>query len=63
MGTPGGITTYFALPFAEAADILTATRIVLREIMRQRLGPGAPAIRKRLARRFSVDRGDPRVQD
>lgn len=30
------------------------TRIVLREIKRQRLGQGANALRKRLARRFSV---------
>jgi hypothetical protein len=40
-----------------AGDALTATqgtKIVLREIKRQRLGKGVAALRKRLARRFSI---------
>ncbi len=35
-------------------DINQGTKIVLKEIKRQRLGPGAKALRKRLARRFSI---------
>lgn len=38
----------------ELLDILRGTLIVLRDIKRQRLGRGALALRKRLARRFSV---------
>lgn len=38
----------------EAIDVTQGTRIVLRDIKRQRLGRGAAALRKRLARRFSV---------
>lgn len=44
-------------PEALPSDVLTVTkgtRIVLRAIKRQRLGPGVTALRKRLARRFSV---------
>lgn len=40
-----------------ASDVLAVTRgtkIVLREIKRQRLGKGVSALRKRLARRFSI---------
>lgn len=47
--------TYHPEPLAD--DALTATRgtkIVLREIKRTRLGKGVNALRKRLARRFSV---------
>lgn len=39
---------------AEQIDVTQGTRIVLRDIKRQRLGRGALALRKRLARRFSV---------
>ncbi|MCZ0811875.1 ATP-binding protein [Roseovarius sp. EGI FJ00037] len=42
-----------ALP-AEEIDVTEGTKIVLRDIKRQRLGRGAAALRKRLARRFSV---------
>ena len=38
----------------DAVSISRGTRITLREIKRQRLGPGTAALRKRLARRFSV---------
>ncbi|MFC1348828.1 MAG: ATP-binding protein [gamma proteobacterium symbiont of Phacoides pectinatus] len=38
----------------EEVDVTQGTRIVLRDIKRQRLGRGAAALRKRLARRFSV---------
>ena len=39
---------------AEQIAVAKGTRIVLRDIKRQRLGRGALALRKRLARRFSV---------
>ncbi len=39
---------------AEQITVAKGTRIVLRDIKRQRLGRGALALRKRLARRFSV---------
>lgn len=39
---------------AEQVNVVKGTRIVLRDIKRQRLGRGALALRKRLARRFSV---------
>lgn len=39
---------------AEQVTVTKGTRIVLRDIKRQRLGRGAKALRKRLARRFSV---------
>lgn len=38
----------------EQITVVEGTRIVLRDIKRQRLGRGALALRKRLARRFSV---------
>ncbi len=38
----------------EQVDITQGTRIVLRDIKRQRLGRGVAALRKRLARRFSI---------
>lgn len=38
----------------EEVDVTQGTRIILRDIKRQRLGRGAAALRKRLARRFSV---------
>ncbi|MFC1357745.1 MAG: ATP-binding protein [gamma proteobacterium symbiont of Phacoides pectinatus] len=38
----------------EEVDVTQGTRIVLRDIKRQRLARGAAALRKRLARRFSV---------
>ena len=41
------------LPF-EAVTVTRGTRIVLRDIKRQRLTTGVDALRKRLARRFSV---------
>lgn len=44
-------------PESLASDTLTVTqgtKIVLREIKRQRLGKGVSALRKRLARRFSI---------
>lgn len=47
----------FYSPETLPASVITAvrgTRIVLRDIKRQRLGRGAQALRKRLARRFSV---------
>jgi hypothetical protein len=47
----------FYSPESLAADqiaVAKGTRIVLRDIKRQRLGRGALALRKRLARRFSV---------
>ncbi len=39
---------------AEEIAVTKGTKIVLRDIKRQRLGRGAAALRKRLARRFSV---------
>ena len=39
---------------ADEATVTKGTKIVLREIKRQRLGRGAAALRKRLARRFSI---------
>lgn len=42
-----------ALP-PDEIDVTKGTKIVLRDIKRQRLGRGAAALRKRLARRFSV---------
>ena len=39
---------------AEEVTVAKGTKIVLRDIKRQRLGRGAAALRKRLARRFSV---------
>ena len=39
---------------AEDITVTKGTKIMLREIKRQRLGRGAAALRKRLARRFSV---------
>ncbi len=39
---------------ADQITVAKGTRIVLRDIKRQRLGRGALALRKRLARRFSV---------
>lgn len=48
-------TPYHPEPLAPAdLTIERGTRIVLREIKRQRLGKGVTALRKRLARRFSV---------
>lgn len=47
----------FYSPEPLQSDLVTVskgTRIVLRDVKRQRLGPGALALRKRLARRFSV---------
>lgn len=38
----------------EEISVTKGTKIVLKDIKRQRLGPGAAALRKRLARRFSV---------
>ena len=38
----------------DALDVPRGTKIVLREIKRQRLGKGVIALRKRLARRFSI---------
>jgi len=38
----------------EEVSVAKGTRIVLKDIKRQRFGPGAAALRKRLARRFSV---------
>src|SRR5690606_15919456 len=38
----------------DAITLAKGTRIVLKDIKRQRLGRGAQALRKRLARRFSV---------
>ena len=39
---------------AEEVSVTKGTKIVLRDIKRQRLGRGVTALRKRLARRFSV---------
>lgn len=39
---------------ADALTVTQGTKIVLREIKRQRLGKGVAALRKRLARRFSI---------
>ena len=39
---------------ADEVTVTKGTKIVLRDIKRQRLGRGAAALRKRLARRFSV---------
>jgi hypothetical protein len=39
---------------AEEITVTAGTKIVLKDIKRQRLGRGAAALRKRLARRFSV---------
>lgn len=48
-------TTYNPVPIAaEDVSVTRGTRIVLRDIKRQRLGIGVEALRKRLARRFSV---------
>ena len=48
-------TTYRPEPLpSDSLDIQIGTRIVLRDIKRQRLGKGVKALRKRLARRFSV---------
>jgi hypothetical protein len=38
----------------EQLVLASGTKIVLREIKRQRLGPGVKALRKRLSRRFSI---------
>lgn len=38
----------------DEVSVANGTKIVLREIKRQRLGPGVSALRKRLARRFSI---------
>lgn len=38
----------------ERVTVTSGTRIILRAVKRQRLGPGVAALRKRLARRFSV---------
>lgn len=48
-------TTYHPEPLPQASLTLqNGTRIVLRDIKRQRLGKGVSALRKKLARRFSV---------
>lgn len=48
-------TTYNPVPLAaQDVTVTHGTRIVLRDIKRQRLGTGVDALRKRLARRFSV---------
>lgn len=39
---------------AEEIEVTKGTKIILRDVKRQRLGPGAAALRKRLARRFSI---------
>ena len=47
--------TYHPEPLAnDALTVAQGTKIVLREIKRQRLGKGVAALRKRLARRFSI---------
>jgi hypothetical protein len=38
----------------ESLTVTSGTKIVLRDVKRQRLGPGIAALRKRLARRFSI---------
>ncbi|MCK8786584.1 ATP-binding protein [Roseomonas sp. NAR14] len=38
----------------EEITVSKGTKIILKDVKRQRLGPGAVALRKRLARRFSV---------
>lgn len=46
---------YHPRPVApDRIDVTIGTKIVLREIKRQRLGKGVTALRKRLARRFSI---------
>jgi hypothetical protein len=46
---------YYPIPLPDAeVSVTKGTRIVLREIKRQRLTRGVDALRKRLARRFSV---------
>jgi len=46
---------YYPEPLESAALTVTqGTKLVLREIKRQRLGKGVAALRKRLARRFSI---------
>lgn len=46
---------YHPEPLAnDALTVTQGTKIVLREIKRQRLGKGVAALRKRLARRFSI---------
>jgi hypothetical protein len=46
---------YIPEPLAsDALAVTQGTKIVLREIKRQRLGKGVSALRKRLARRFSI---------
>lgn len=46
---------YHPIPLPDAElKVTKGTRIVLRDIKRQRLGTGVEALRKRLARRFSV---------
>lgn len=46
---------YHPEPLAtDALTVVQGTKIVLREIKRQRLGKGVAALRKRLARRFSI---------
>lgn len=46
---------YHPEPLAnDALTVTQGTKIVLREIKRQRLGKGVTALRKRLARRFSI---------
>ncbi len=46
---------YHPEPLAsDALSVTQGTKIVLREIKRQRLGKGVSALRKRLARRFSI---------
>ncbi|MFT5429347.1 MAG: ATP-binding protein [Bradyrhizobium sp. PARBB1] len=39
---------------AGEVTVMKGTKIILKDVKRQRLGPGATALRKRLARRFSV---------
>lgn len=48
-------TSYNPVPLPDGAVVVKrGTRIVLRDIKRQRLGTGVDALRKRLARRFSI---------
>lgn len=50
-----GKQPYYPEPIPpERLTVTSGTKIVLRAIKRQRLGPGVAALRKRLARRFSV---------
>ena len=50
-----GHQTYHPDPLnSNKIDISKGTKIVLKKIKRQRLGPGIKALRKRLARRFSI---------